>query len=174
MVSLRVFFSITVAHNLELGSLDIDTAFMYAPIKEDAYIRQPLGLDDENSNVCHMRRWLYGLKLSSREFNKLLRDYLVAQGSRQLMSDPCIYRFEADGVFAVIALYVGDISVACCNDGCRLAFTARVHSRLDIKDQGGEMSYTICMHITRDRASRTISLDKGQVRARETRRARHD
>jgi hypothetical protein len=31
------------------------------------------------------------------------------------MSDPCIYIFEADGVFAMIALYVDDIPVACNN-----------------------------------------------------------
>jgi hypothetical protein len=91
--NLRVFFSIAVAHDLELGGLDIDTAFLYAPIKEDVYIRQPLGFDDGTSNVCHLRRCLYGLKQSPHEFNELLRDWLVSQGWRQLMSDPCIYIF---------------------------------------------------------------------------------
>jgi hypothetical protein len=35
LASLRVFFSIAAARGLELSGLDIDTAFMYAPIKED-------------------------------------------------------------------------------------------------------------------------------------------
>jgi hypothetical protein len=50
------------------------------------------------------------------------------------MSDPCIYIFEADGVFAMIALYVDDIPVACNNTAWRVAFTALVRSRFDIKD----------------------------------------
>jgi hypothetical protein len=80
LASLRTFFSIAFAHDLELGGLDIDTTFMYAPIKEDVYIRQPLGSDDGLSNVCHLRRCLYGLKQSPREFNELLRDWLISQG----------------------------------------------------------------------------------------------
>jgi hypothetical protein len=102
LASLRVFFNIAAARDLELGGLDIDTAFMYAPIKEDVYIRQPLGFDDGTTNVCHLRRCMYGLKRSPMEFNELLRDWLVSQGWRQLMSDPCIYIFEADGIFAMI------------------------------------------------------------------------
>jgi hypothetical protein len=93
LASLRIFFSIAAAHDLDLGGLDIDTAFMYAPIKEDIYIRQPLGFDDGTSNVCHLRRCLYGLNQSPREFNELLGDSLVSQGWRHLMSDPCIYIF---------------------------------------------------------------------------------
>jgi hypothetical protein len=46
LASQRVFSSIAAARDLELGGLNIDTAFMYAPIKEDVYIKQPLGFDD--------------------------------------------------------------------------------------------------------------------------------
>jgi hypothetical protein len=97
LARLRVFFSIAAARDLELGGLDIDTAFLYAPIKEDVYFRQPLGFDDGTINVCHLRRCMYGLKQSPREFNELLRDWLVSHGWRHLMSDPCICIFEADG-----------------------------------------------------------------------------
>jgi hypothetical protein len=55
LASLRVFFSVAAAQDLELGGLVIDTTFMYAPIKEDVYIKQPLGFDDGTSNVCHLR-----------------------------------------------------------------------------------------------------------------------
>jgi hypothetical protein len=81
LASLRVFFSIAPAHDLEQGGLDIDTAFLFAPIKEDVYIRQPLGSDDGTFNACHLRQCLYGLKQSPRGFiNELLRDMLVSHG----------------------------------------------------------------------------------------------
>jgi hypothetical protein len=78
LASLRIFFSIAAAHDLELNGLGIDTAFLYAPIKESVYIKLPLGFDDGTSNVCHMRRCLYGVKQSPREFNELHRDWLVS------------------------------------------------------------------------------------------------
>jgi hypothetical protein len=101
------------------------------------------------------------MKQVPREFNERLRHWLVSHGWRQLMSDPCIYIFEANGIFAMIALYVHDIPLACNNTSWRVALTALVRYRFDIKDQG-ELSDIIGMHITRDRAARTTSLDPGK------------
>jgi hypothetical protein len=39
MANLRLSRAIAAARDLELCLLDIDTAFLYAPIKEDVYIR---------------------------------------------------------------------------------------------------------------------------------------
>jgi hypothetical protein len=77
MASRRLFLAIAAARDLELCQLDIDTAFLYAPNKEDVYIRQPLGFSDGTSKMCHLRRCLYGLKQPPREFNMLLRAWLV-------------------------------------------------------------------------------------------------
>jgi hypothetical protein len=73
MASLRLFLAIAATRDLELCQLNIDTAFLYAPILKDVYIRQPLGFSDGTSKVCHPERCLYGLKQSPREFNMLLR-----------------------------------------------------------------------------------------------------
>jgi hypothetical protein len=62
MANLRFFLAITAARDHELCQLDIDNALLYAPIKEDVYIRQPLGFYDGTSKVCHLKRCLYGLK----------------------------------------------------------------------------------------------------------------
>jgi hypothetical protein len=62
MARLRLFMAMAAAHGLELCQLDIDTAFLYEPIKEDVYVRQPFGFNDGMSKVCHLKRYLYGLK----------------------------------------------------------------------------------------------------------------
>jgi hypothetical protein len=61
MANLRLFLTIAAARDLERCQLDIDIAFLYAPIKEYVYIRQPLGFADGTSKVCHLKRCLYGL-----------------------------------------------------------------------------------------------------------------
>jgi hypothetical protein len=58
----RLFLDIFAATNLKLSQLDIDTAFLYAPINEDVYIRQPLGFSDGSSKACYLKRCLCGLK----------------------------------------------------------------------------------------------------------------
>jgi hypothetical protein len=72
MASLHLLLAIVVAMDLDLCQLDIDTAFSYAPITEDAYIRQPLGFSDGTNKARHLKRCLYGLVQSAREFNMLL------------------------------------------------------------------------------------------------------
>jgi hypothetical protein len=84
--------------DLELCIMDIDAAFLYAPIKENIFIRHPLSFSDGTSKVCLLQRCLYGLRQSPREFNKLLRDWLVSHGWTQLMSEPCIYVYRQDGI----------------------------------------------------------------------------
>jgi hypothetical protein len=90
MASMRLFLAIAAARDLELCQLDIDIAFLYAPIKEDVYIHQPLGFNDGTSKVCHLKRCLCGLERSPRKFNMLLRAWLVDHGWQQSVSDPCI------------------------------------------------------------------------------------
>jgi hypothetical protein len=161
MASLRLFLAIAAAPDLELCQLNIDTAFLYAPIKEDVYIRQPLGFVDGTSKVFHLKRCLYGLKQPPREFNMLMRAWLVEHGWEQCVSDPCIYIFRAGHVFAMIALYVDDIPAA-FNDATWLtSFKAQLGARFKIKDRG-DLSQLMGMHITHDRSARTILLDSSK------------
>jgi hypothetical protein len=102
MANLRLFLAIAAARDLELCQLDIDTTFLYAPIKENVYIRQLLGFFDGASKVCHLKRCLDGLKQPPREFNELLRAWLVDNGWQHFVSYPCIYIFRNGHVFAMI------------------------------------------------------------------------
>jgi hypothetical protein len=158
MASLRLFLAIAASRDLELCQLDIDTAFLYAPIKEDVYIRQPLGFADGTSQLCHLKRGLYGLKQSPREFNMMLRAWRVDHGWQQCVSDPCIYIIRTGQVFTMIALYVDDIPAACNDATCLTSFKALLGARFKIKDMG-DLSQLLGMHITRNRSARTIALD---------------
>jgi hypothetical protein len=161
MAILRLFLAIAAARDLEMCQLDIDTAFLYAPIKEDVYIRQPLGISDGTSKVCHLKLCVYALKQSPREFNMLLRAWQVDHGWQQCISDPCIYIFRAGHVFAMIALKVDDIPAACNTASWLTSFKAWLGERFKIKDMG-DLSQLLGMHITRDRSARTISLDQSK------------
>jgi hypothetical protein len=136
MANLRLFLVIAAATDLELYQLDINIAFSYAHIEEDVYIRQPLGFSHGTSKVCHLNRCLCGLKQSPREFNMLLRAWLVDNGWQQCISDPCTYIFRVVHVFAMIAFYV-DAIPASCNDATWLTlFKAQLDARFIFKDLG--------------------------------------
>jgi hypothetical protein len=148
--------------DLELYHLDMDTEFLYAPIKKDVYIRQLLGVMDGTLKVCHLKRCLYGLKQLPREFNTVMRDWPVENGSQRCISDPCIYIFIAGTVFAMIALYVDDIPAACSDTAWLASFRARLGAMLKMKDLGDLSQLLGMQRITRDKSARNISLDQSK------------
>jgi hypothetical protein len=128
---------------------------VHAPITEDVYIRQPLGISDGANKVCHLKRCISGLKQSPHEFNMLLWDLLVNTGWQQCFSDRCIYIYRTGSVFAMIAMYVDDIPAACNDAAWLTSFKARLGAQFKIKDLGALSQ--LSMHITRNRFARNIS-----------------
>jgi hypothetical protein len=91
----------------------------------------------------------------------LLRAWLVDNGWQQFVFDPCIYIFRTGYDFAMIAMFVDDIPVACNDTAWLASFKAKLGERFKIKDPG-DLSQLLGMHITRDRSARTVSLDQSK------------
>jgi hypothetical protein len=89
----------------------------------------------------------------------LMRAMLVNHGWQQCVSDPCIYIFRDGHVFAMIALYVDNIPVACNDASWLTSLKTQLGARFKIKDLG-DLSQLIGMHIIRNRLARTTSLDQ--------------
>lgn len=112
-----------------LGSADVRTAFLHAPIPDDrvVFVRPPkvlidLGLRDENE-MWRLNRALYGLRESPRywglERDLLLRDLRFSKNGEnysilQSEVDPCLWHIKSDKspeCKAVLTTYVDDLLV---------------------------------------------------------------
>lgn len=71
-VSIRLMLSITVNHDLELEQLDVKTAFLNGTLEEEIYMSQPEGYIEKGKEdyVWKLKKSLYGLKQSSRQWNQ--------------------------------------------------------------------------------------------------------
>ena len=51
-------------HNFKLQQMDVKSAFLYGPLKEEVYVKQPPGFEDPNfpNHVYKLDKALYGLK----------------------------------------------------------------------------------------------------------------
>jgi hypothetical protein len=60
--------------------MDVKSAFLNGPIKEEVYVEQPPGFEDERypDHVCKLSKALYGLKQAPRSWYECLRDFLIA------------------------------------------------------------------------------------------------
>jgi len=110
MENLCTLLAIACILNLDVQQMDVDLAFLQAELKEEIYIDQPEGFEDEKHPewVCLLLCSLYGLKQAPCEWNKMIDKHLCKFGFLPTAIDPCIY-VKVEGCHPIyIAIYVDD------------------------------------------------------------------
>ena len=82
MNSIRCLLSLVVNLHWSLHQLDVSNAFLYGDIIEQVFMEQPPGYvaQGETSQVCLLRRAIYGLKQSPRTWFVKFSGLLIAYG----------------------------------------------------------------------------------------------
>jgi hypothetical protein len=77
--SIRILQAYVAHHSFRLFQMDVKSAFLNGPIKEEVYVEQPPGFEDERypDHVCKLSKALYGLKQAPRAWYECLRDFLI-------------------------------------------------------------------------------------------------
>lgn len=103
-VSIRVLLQIVAAEDLEFEQLDVKTAFLHGELEEVIYMSQPEGYEVEGREdwVYLLKKSLYGLKQSPRQWNQKFNDFMISRGFTRSSVDSCVY----------LLLYVDDMLVA--------------------------------------------------------------
>jgi hypothetical protein len=160
--SLRVVLAIAAMRDMELRQYDVPQAFTQAGLDEDVYMELPEGYEIDGM-VCHLKKSLYGLKQSPRNWYLLVSVFITGEmGFCATVSDPCLfYKMSRTGQLMLLFLFVDDMQVA--YDKADEAEWNESHQllkdRFNITDVG-ESVFMLGMHITRDRSAKTIKLDQ--------------
>ena len=120
--------------------MDVKAAYLNAPIDCEVYVQPPEGFNftdkDDNKLVLKLKKSLYGLKQSGRNWNNTLDSYLKEQGFRRSINDPCFYTKDGD---TFLVHWVDDIIIAA--KPCSLKpVKEALKSRFKMKDLG-QISY---------------------------------
>jgi hypothetical protein len=160
--TLRIALGIAAARDLELRQLDVPQAFTQAELDEDVYMEMPQGFEVPGM-VCHLKKSLYGLKQSPRNWYLLVSDFITNTcGFIATVSDPCLFwKMSRTGQQMLLFLFVDDMQVAFDKADEQEWAEAQEHlwERFKITDLG-ESKFMLGMRITRDRKARTITLDQ--------------
>ena len=90
--TVRTMIQIACQEDLELNQMNVKSAFLHAPIKEEIYVNQPDGyVSPEPNQVWKLNKSLYGLKQSDRNWNATLHHHLKDNGFAQSNADPCLF-----------------------------------------------------------------------------------
>jgi hypothetical protein len=73
--------------------MDVKSAFLNGPIKEEVYVEQPPSFEDIEypNHVYKLSKALYGLKQAPRAWYECLRDFVIANGFKVGKADPTLF-----------------------------------------------------------------------------------
>jgi hypothetical protein len=136
--SIRLFLALTVLWGLQPDQSDVDNAYVNAPLREEVYMTVPTRLKNvPRGKVLKLKKALYGLPQSGREWNHNLHDSLVAFGLNRLQGDYGLYIKKKDnGDVMIVSIYVDDIYVASSKKSMNIQFNKYLQTHYSMKNLG--------------------------------------
>uniref|UniRef100_A0A1J3IYK5 Retrovirus-related Pol polyprotein from transposon TNT 1-94 n=1 Tax=Noccaea caerulescens TaxID=107243 RepID=A0A1J3IYK5_NOCCA len=142
--------------------MDVKTAFLHGDLEERILMKQPDGFikkGDENK-VCLLRKSLYGLKQSPRQWNIKFDSFMKEANFIRSEYDQCVYMRNIHNEKAVyLLLYVDDILIASGSMSEIRSVKDSLSSKFEMKDMG-KASRILGMDIIRDRERGTLQLSQ--------------
>jgi hypothetical protein len=101
-------------HDYELEQLDVKTDFLHGDLEGDIYMDQLEGfvVPRKENYVCKLKKSLYGLKQSPRQWYKRFDSFMLSNGFQRSQYDNCVYLKFVNGSPTYLLLYVDDMLIA--------------------------------------------------------------
>lgn len=163
ITSIRILMQLVVQNDLIVHQMDVKTAYLHAPIAEEIYLEQPEGFevlsDTGEKLVYKLKKSLYGLKQSGRNWNKVLHEYLVENDFVQNSSDHCVYKKQIKNDMIIVIIWVDDLIMAASDTHLLNQFKEVMQKKFRMKDLG-KISYFLGIHFEQKEGEIKMSQDK--------------
>ncbi|GKE68325.1 retrovirus-related pol polyprotein from transposon TNT 1-94, partial [Tanacetum coccineum] len=109
--AVRIFFAHAAHKSFPIYQIDVKTAFLNGPLKEEVYVAQPEGFVDPDhpEKVYLLRKALYGLKQAPRAWYDELSNFLMSKGFTKGTIDPTLFKIKYEEDILLVQIYVDDI-----------------------------------------------------------------
>jgi hypothetical protein len=96
--SIRILLAYDAHHSFRLLQMDVKSDFVNGPIKEEVYMEQPPGFEDDRypDHVYKLSKAIYGLKQAPRALYECLIDFLITNAFKVGKVDPTLFTKTCD------------------------------------------------------------------------------
>ncbi|GJR67207.1 retrovirus-related pol polyprotein from transposon TNT 1-94 [Tanacetum coccineum] len=136
--AVRLFIAYAAHKSFTVYQMDVKTAFLYGPLKEEVYVNQPDGFVDPLTltKVYRLKKALYGLKQAPRAWYDELSNFLVSNGFSKGSIDPTLFITKHGEDILLVQIYVDDIIFGSTNPNLSKRFGKLMHSKFDMSMMG--------------------------------------
>lgn len=161
MITMKALMSIACVKGWYIESMDVETAFLNGTIKSEVYIYPPDGYDIENGKVCKLKKALYGLRESPRDWYECFHEFMTSINFRRSDYDYCIYTGCVNKAKIFLCLYVDDILICGENVNEIKEVKNMLKNRFRMKDLGKVKQY-LGIDIEYDPKQKKMTLSQGK------------
>jgi hypothetical protein len=140
--SIRILLAYATYHGFKLYQMDVKSAFLNEPIKEEVYVEQPPDFEDSEypNHVYKLSKALYGLKQAPRAWYECLRDFLITNGFKIGKADPTLFTKTIAKDLFVCQIYVDNIIFGSTNKSTCEEFSRIMIQKFE-RSMMGELKY---------------------------------
>jgi len=157
--------AIAATEDMEMELVDVRSAFLYSPLKDDEviYMRRPPGLNDSHMpKIVKLKKCIYGMKQASAYFHTHSDAVLKSFGCVPTAEDDCCYTLNHMGCKAIINKHVDDFGIMSTSKQLLTFIRSKLSEVYEITSDP-EMKYYLGHHIVRDRQNKKIYLDQSAM-----------
>jgi hypothetical protein len=136
--SIHILLAYANHHGFKLYQMDVKSAFLNGPIKEEVYVKQLQGFEDEEypNHVYKLHKALYGLNQAPRAWYEYLRDFLIDNGFRISKANSTLFTRIVDNDIFICEIYIGDIIFGSTNQSFSDEFSKIMTDRFEMSMMG--------------------------------------
>ena len=140
---------------------DFHGAYLNGELDEDIFMEQPPDYEtaDRERYVVKLHKTLYGLKQAGKKWYDLLCHPLANIGFKKTEGNPAAFYVHMGNDIIILAIHVDDSTMTGSSAILQQEYKARINAKFELTDLG-PISWLLGLAITRDRATRTLSLSQ--------------
>ncbi|GFX91831.1 retrovirus-related Pol polyprotein from transposon TNT 1-94 [Trichonephila clavipes] len=111
--SFRLLIALAAKLKLNVNFFDVKTAYLYGDLEETVYVLPPPGYEKliGDDKVCKLKKSIYGLPQSGRNWYMKIKGELENFGLKQLASDNCVFIKSVNQSVLILCMYVDDLAI---------------------------------------------------------------
>jgi hypothetical protein len=136
--SICILLAYATHHDFNLYRMDIKSAFLNGPIKEEVYVEQPPGFEDQEypNHVYKLHKALYSLNQAHKAWYECLRDFLIQNIFKIGKADSTLFIRNIDKDLFICQIYVDDTIFGSTNQSFCDEFSKITNDRFEMSMMG--------------------------------------
>ena len=160
--SLRLLIMVATHYDWTMFQLDVKTAFLYGDLEEDIFMKLPDGYLDQTNRrgkICKLKKSLYGLKQSPRQWKKNLDTTMRKLGFLVCSVELGIYKLVAGDLICYCGFYVDDGLFISNDDVFAQECIRKIGAIYEVTIKG-ELKDVLGLEVIRDRKNKVTYLSQ--------------